>query len=648
MTTNPEQNGRAAQNGRGASNSIPGAAPSGRRLHGMALASVLASLMLTLFLAALDGTIVNTALPTIARDLHGFDRYTWPSIAYLLTSTTMIPIVGKLSDQFGRKWFLMSGVAIFLLGSALCGATPEIASALNVDPMNLFIFFRGFQGIGGGMLFSLVFTSIGDIFPPAERARWQGLFSGVFGLASVFGPTAGGYITDTWGWQWIFYINLPLGIVALILLFRYLPADISARSAAGLGWAGIRRIDFWGAATAAGATICLVFGLNWGGKRDPYGYAWNSPQVIGILVAAAVLLLVFIVIERYFAAEPILPLDLFKNPIFRVGSLLALMVGMALFALVLYLPLYIQGVLGYSPTNSGIVITPLTLALAIGAAAIGQVIAKVGRYQWASILGACVLILGVFLLTRMTATTSLWEVSRNMIVVGAGLGMLQPVLTLAVQNAIPRSRLGVGTGAVTYLRSMGQLLGVALVGAIANNAFTNQLNKTLPESVKQLPPSAQDAATDPNNLQRVIGNPSAQHDAIQAAIAQADKTFVPQAVQAAVAKATANVPPGPGHDDAVAAITKQVTLQVTQSIHTQVTETLNQLFVVAKDALLVSIQAAFWTALVIAVVILILTLFLKDVPLIKSWETPANVRSGQQPGEIGEASEPSQPTSAGL
>jgi EmrB/QacA subfamily drug resistance transporter len=645
MTTNPEQDGRSAQNGRGASNGVPGAAPSGRRLRGMALASVLASLMLTLFLAALDSTIVNTALPTIARDLHGFDRYTWPSIAYLLTSTTMIPIVGKLSDQFGRKWFLMSGVVIFLLGSALCGATPEIASALNVDPMNLFIFFRGFQGIGGGMLFSLVFTSIGDIFPPAERARWQGLFSGVFGLASVFGPTAGGYITDTWGWQWIFYINLPLGIIALILLFRYLPADISTRSAAGLGWAGVRRIDFWGAATAAGATVCLVFGLNWGGKREPLGYAWNSPQVIGILVAAAILFLVFLVIERYVAAEPILPLDLFKNPIFRAGSLLALMVGMALFALVLYLPLYIQGVLGYSPTNSGIVITPLTLALAIGAAAIGQVIARVGRYQWASILGACVLILGVFLLTRMTATTSLWEVSRNMIVVGSGLGMLQPVLTLAVQNAIPRARLGVGTGAVTYLRSMGQLLGVALVGAIANNAFTNQLNKTLPEGIKQLPASAQDAATDPNNLQRVIGNPTAQHDAIQAAITQADKTFVPQAVQAAVAKATANVPPGPGHDETVATITKQVTEQVTQAIHTQLTDALHQLFVVAKDALLVSIQAAFWTTLVIAVIILILTFFLKDVPLIKSWETPANAQGGQQ---LGEAGEPSQPIHSGL
>jgi EmrB/QacA subfamily drug resistance transporter len=648
MATHPPQDGRPEQNGRVPSNGASPATPSGRRLHGWALGSVLASLMLTLFLAALDSTIVNTALPTILRQLHGFDRYTWPSIAYLLTSTTMIPIVGKLSDQFGRKWFLMGGVVIFLLGSALCGATPEIASALNVDPMNLFIFFRGFQGIGGGMLFSLVFTSIGDIFPPAERARWQGLFSGVFGLASVFGPTAGGYITDTWGWQWIFYINLPLGIVALILLFRYLPADLSTRSAAGLGWAGIRRIDFWGAATAAGATICLVFGLNWGGKRDPYGYAWNSPQVIGILGAAAALLVAFLVIERYFAQEPILPLDLFKNRIFTVGSLLALMVGMALFALVLYLPLYIQGVLGYSATNSGIVITPLTLALAIGAAAIGQVIARVGRYQWASILGACVLIVGVFLLTRMDASTSLWEVTRNMIVVGAGLGMVQPVLTLAVQNAIPRARLGVGTGAVTYLRSMGQLLGVALVGAVANNAFTNQLDKTLPEGVKQLPPSAQNAVTDPNNLQRVIGDPAAQRDAIQAAIAQADKTVVPQAVQDAVARATANVPPGPGHDETVAAITQQVTQQVTQAIHTQLTDTLNQLFVVAKDALLVSIQAAFWMALAIAVVILILTFFLKDVPLVKSWGPAATGEQGgqgQQPGEVGE---PSQPLHAGL
>jgi EmrB/QacA subfamily drug resistance transporter len=647
MATDPQPNGRLAQNGRGDSNGAP-TVTSGRRLHGWALGSVLASLMLTLFLAALDSTIVNTALPTILRQLNGFDRYTWPSIAYLLTSTTMIPIVGKLSDQFGRKWFLMGGVVTFLLGSALCGATPEIAAALHVDPMNLFIVFRGFQGIGGGTLFSLVFTSVGDIFPPAERARWQGLFSGVFGLASVFGPTAGGYITDTWGWQWIFYINLPLGIIALFLLFRYLPADISTRSAAGLGWAGVRRIDIWGAATAAGATICLVLGLNWGGKREPYGYAWNSPQVIGILVAAAILLLVFVFIERYIAAEPILPLDLFKNRIFTVGSLLALMVGMALFALVLYLPLYIQGVLGYSATNSGVVITPLTLALAIGAAAIGQVIARVGRYQWVSILGACVLILGVFLLTRMTATTSLWEVSRNMIVVGAGLGMIQPVLTIAVQNAIPRSRLGVGTGAVTYLRSMGQLLGVALVGAIANTAFTNQLNKSLPESVKQLPANAQAAATDPNNLQRVIGDPSGQHDAIQAAITQADKTFVPQAVHAAVAKATANVPPGPGHDGTVAAITKQVTAQVTQTIHTQITDALNQLFVVAKDALFVSIQAAFWTALVIAVIILILTFFLKDVPLIKSWEPPANTQTGQQPGKIGEAGEPSQPMHVGL
>ncbi len=194
------------------------------KLRGLALASVLASLMMTLFLAALDGTIVNTALPSILRDINGYDRYTWPIISYLLTSTTMIPIMGKLSDQFGRKWFLVAGVVVFLVGSALSGASKEFATLLGTDPMNMFILFRGFQGLGGGTLMGLVFTLVGDIFTPAERARWQGLFTAVFALSSVFGPTAGGYITDKWGWPWIFYVNLPLGIIALVPAHS-LPAD---------------------------------------------------------------------------------------------------------------------------------------------------------------------------------------------------------------------------------------------------------------------------------------------------------------------------------------------------------------------------------------------------------------------------------------
>ncbi|HEX9057756.1 MAG TPA: MFS transporter, partial [Ktedonobacterales bacterium] len=326
----------------------------GIHLRGWALASVLIGLLLTLLLSALDQTIVGTALPRIIGDLHGGDRYTWVVTGYLVASTTMIPVISKLSDQFGRKWFLMAGVVIFLIGSALSGAS---------QTMNQLIAFRALQGIGGGMLMSLIFTLIGDIFPPAERARWQGLFTGVFALASVIGPAAGGWITDNTSWRWVFYVNLPVGIAAFLALLIWLPANISARSSRYRGRAALRRIDFPGALTAAGATVSLLLGLTWGGQI----YDWNSPQVIGVLVAAGVLFIAFFIVER-FAVEPLLPLDLFKNQVFAVGALLALGVGLALFAVAIYLPLFIQAVLGQTATNSGTVITPLTVTMAVGAA----------------------------------------------------------------------------------------------------------------------------------------------------------------------------------------------------------------------------------------------------------------------------------------
>jgi len=249
------------------------------RIRGIALVSILAALMLTLLLEALDQTIVGTALPKIIGSLQGFDRYTWVVTAYLLGSTTMIPIVGKLSDQFGRKWFFVAGVILFLLGSILSGA------AQTIDQL---IAFRALQGVGAGMGISLVFTVVGDIFPPAERARWQGIFSGVYGFSSVVGPTIGGWladhgpllgnlVTDTTRWRWVFYINLPLGLIALAALLIYLPSNISARSNRYTGWAAVRRVDFLGALLASSATICLLLGVTWGGNQI---YAWNSPQVI--------------------------------------------------------------------------------------------------------------------------------------------------------------------------------------------------------------------------------------------------------------------------------------------------------------------------------------------------------------------------------
>jgi EmrB/QacA subfamily drug resistance transporter len=569
----------------------------GQRLTGWALAGVLAGLMLTLLLAALDQTIVGTALPRIISELHGFSQYTWVVTAYLLTSTTTIPIVGKLSDQFGRKWFLVAGVIIFLLGSALSGAS---------QTMTQLILFRGLQGIGAGALLGLVFTLLGDLFVPAERARWQGLFAAVFALASVVGPTLGGWITDNANWRWVFYVNLPVGIVALIVLILWLPANISQRTTEARGLAAFKRIDFAGAFTAAGGTVCLLLGLTWGGTA----YPWDSVQVIGILVAAAVLFVTFIVVERFFAVEPILPLDLFKNQIFAAGAALSLLVGMALFAVVIYLPLFLQGVLGQSPTNSGAAITPLTLTLAVSAVLVGQLIARIGRYQIIAVLGAIVMAFGIFLMTRLDVSSSVGELTRDMIVVGLGLGMLQPVLTLAVQNAIPRNRLGTGTGAVTYLRAMGQTLGVAIIGTIVANQMATELTKRLPAAARQLPQAALSAATN----QQVLINSQYRGQLTQQAIHNAVAQAVPQAVAQAVAK----IPPGPEHAARVAAVTAQVTAQVTQQVTQQVTALLNAIFEATRQALAVGIASSFWFALAISGLVIVTTLFLKDVPLVKA------------------------------
>jgi EmrB/QacA subfamily drug resistance transporter len=574
----------------------------GARLQGWALAGVLAGLMLALLISALDQTIVGTALPKIIGDLHGFDRYTWVVTAYLLASTTMIPIIGKLSDQFGRKWLLMVGIIIFLAGSALSGAS---------QTMNQLIIFRGLQGLGAGFLMSLTFTLVGDIFPPAERARWQGLFMSVFALASVIGPALGGWITDNATWRWVFYVNLPIGALALVVLFIWLPMNISVRSTRYTGWAAVRRIDFAGAFTAAGATVCLLLGLTWGGVT----YPWNSAQVISMLSAAGALYAAFFVAERL-AVEPILPLDLFRNQVFAAGALLSLAVGAALFTMAIYLPLFIQAVLGQTATSSGAAITPLMLTMAISGALIGQLIARIGRYQALSILGAIIMTFGIFLLWRMDVSTSLGEVTRNMIVVGVGLGMLMPVLNLAVQNAIPRHRLGVGTGAVTYLRSAGSTIGTALLGTVVNNSVATELTRRLPAAAKGLPAQAVAAATN----QQVLVNPSYEHTLVARATQEATRR--------AVAQAAAQVPPGPQHNQIVAAITPRVVAQVTA----QVTHLFHQIFAATQQALAAGIQHAFALSLGISAAVILITFFLKDVPLTRRFaEVPATQPAARQP-----------------
>jgi len=441
------------------------------RPHGWTLATIVAGLLLTLALSALDATIVGTALPTIAGALHGFEQYSWVVTAYLLTSTTVVPIVGKLSDQFGRKGFLLTGIAFFLLGSALAGTS---------QTMTQLILFRGLQGLGAGCMQTMAFTLVADLFPPAERGRWQGIFVSVLSLALIVGPAIGGWITDHASWRWVFYVNLPVGALALCVLTVWLPSTLSVRSTPYRGWVAVRRIDFAGALKAAAATVCLLLALTWGGST----YPWGSAQVVGLLSGALVLALAFFITERR-VLEPLLPLDLFRNQVFAASSLLALALGMIVYAMIFYLPLFIQGVLGQTATNSGASLAPLFLPVAISAVIGGQVIVKVGRYHFLAVIGALILLFGLFLLVRMDTTTVLLAVTLNMIVIGLGIGILQPVYAVAGQNAIPQDRLGTGTGAMNYLRAMGSLLGTALLGALVTHSAHSSRFTGLSPSARQ-------------------------------------------------------------------------------------------------------------------------------------------------------------------
>jgi EmrB/QacA subfamily drug resistance transporter len=568
-----------------------------RRLHGFALFSVLTALMLTLLLEALDQTVVGTALPRIVGSLQGFDRYTWAVTAYTLASITMVPIVGKLSDQFGRKWFLVVGTSIFLMGSVLAGASQS---------MNQLIAFRALQGLGAGMGIALAFVVVADIFPPAERAKWQSLFGVVYGFANLVGPTLGGWLTDhgplvgtlvteTTRWRWVFYVNVPVGIIALAALLIFLPSNLSVRTSRITGWAAIRRIDIPGAGLSAAATICLLLGLTWGSSGI---YEWSSPQVIGMLIAAGMLFATFLIVERV-VVDPILPLDLFRNQVFAVAALLSLLQLMILVGLIIYLPLFLQGVLGVSATYAGAVITPMTVSSVIGAALAGFAITMLKRYRLITILSALIMTAGVYLLTRMTPSTSLLEAIIFMVIAGIGLGPFFSVLTIAAQNALPRTRLGVGTASVRYLGQLGAVLGVAIVGTVVNQTLANETVKRIPATtVQQLTPQGLKFATSP----QVLVN-SQYHD-----------TVVQTATGYAQRIAVAQVPPGPQHDQIAASVAAQAVQQV---VHL-----LNQVFEALRLSLAVAVQHGFIAILLFSVAALVATFFLKDMPMTQ-----------QQPGE---------------
>ncbi len=414
-------------------------------------------LLLAMLLAALDGTIVATALPTIVGELGGLSRLGWVVTAYMLAQTVVTPLYGKLGDLYGRKIILQSAVVIFLIGSVLCGMSQS---------MMQLIIFRAIQGVGGGGLMVTAQAVIGDIVPPRERGRYQGIFGAVFGVSSVAGPLLGGYFTTHLTWRWIFYINLPLGLVSLAVIAITLPRNPQRVS---------RAIDYIGASLLAVALSAIVLFTDLGGVT----YPWDSPQMIG-LAALAILTLVGFVWAEARAQEPVLPLHLFRNRTFTLTAAIGLVVGVAMFGSVTYLPLFLQVVNGATPTGSGLQMVPMMGGMLFTSIIAGQLISRWGKYKIFPIMGTAVMALGLYLLSRMDATTSVTQASLDMMVLGLGLGMVMQVLIIAVQNSVPYADLGVATSGATLFRLIGGSLGTAVFGAIFAAGLQRNLAQMLP------------------------------------------------------------------------------------------------------------------------------------------------------------------------
>jgi EmrB/QacA subfamily drug resistance transporter len=429
------------------------------------LAGTLTGLLLTLLLAALDQTIVGTAMPQIIAQLNGFDRYPWVTTAYLLTSTIAVPIFAKLSDIYGRKWFFLTGNVLFVAASAFCGGAGQFKFVPG-DGMTQLIVFRGVQGLGAGIAMGLLFTIIGDIFPPAQRAKYQGLFASVFGLASIFGPTLGGWLTDQFSWRWTFYVNLPVGALAaaaILVEFPYFrPHGVQ------------RKIDWWGVLTLTAGLVPLLLALTW--VTD---YGWGSQRVLSLLAAASVMLAAFLFAETR-AVEPVLPLSLFRDPIIAVSTVAVFLFGMGMFGVIVYVPLFMQAVLGVSATRSGSLLTPLMLAFVVASVISGNLMSRTGRYRVLALIGAALATGGMFLMAAMDANTAQRVVIINMIFAGLGMGMAQPVYTLAVQNVAPPAQMGAATASTQFFRSIGATLGVAVFGSVMLTLYHDRFQSNIP------------------------------------------------------------------------------------------------------------------------------------------------------------------------
>ena len=550
------------------------------------LISVMGSVLLGMLLAALDQTIVGPAMPQIIGDLNGFEQYSWVFTSYLLTSTIVVPIFGKLSDLYGRKWFYTGGIAVFLIGSILSGFSANIYEL---------IVYRGIQGIGAGIIFASAFAIVADLIPPANRGKWQGAYGAVWGLSSVLGPTVGGWLTDGPGWRWVFYVNVPVGLIALAVIVAIYPKEtVHATS---------KSIDWLGALTLVASLTPLLLALSLGGTP---GWAWNSGPVIGLFVASVLFLAAFIFVESR-VKEPIIPLDLFKNRIFTVSILTVFMTGVGLFGSTLYIPLFIQAIQGDTATASGNALTPMMISVVIASVISGQIISRTGKYRVIGIVGMVLVTVGMTLLWTMGMDTDRLTTVGYMVLLGLGMGITFPLYTLVVQNAFPMSKVGVVTASLTFFRSIGGTVGVAVLGSVVNTMFHDRFPASFAQSYEGLKASVPE---------QFRGNlPPAE------TITQNLSNLNPQALTSAEGLARMK--------------TELVATGAPPAFVDQLISTITEAM---KSPLFVGIQAAFLIGAVLFAVGLVTTSFLKEIPLRKTHDfSPIMAEGGAPtPGEAAE------------
>ena len=507
--------------------------------------------MLALLLAALDQTIVGTALPRIVAELNGLDRYSWLITGYLVASTVIVPIAGKLGDLFGRKPFLIAGMVGFVAASALCGAAQD---------MDQLIIFRIIQGLFGGMLFASAFTVLGDIYTPAERARIQGLFGAVFGLSSIIGPVVGGFLTDNLGWRWVFYVNLPVGLLGVLVVAAFLPFVRTKAS-----W---RDIDFIGSGALAAGLIPVLVALSVAKDQG-----WTSFEVLGLLGFGLAMLVAFFIIEQR-VKEPIVPFTLFKNRAFAVSMVVGFFAALGMFGMIIFVPLELQGVLGVSVTNSGLLLTPMMLGLIVASILSGQLIPRIKHYHYLGTIGVALMMVGIYLLAQTTTATSQMSITIDIVMVGLGLGVTMPLYINAVQSALPQRYLGVGTSQIQFWRNVGGTVSSAVLGSI----LAQRLPGAIAAEIAKLHLPAAFAGV----LGRSAGNPNQLLD--------------PAQIAATKAKLPAQL--APLYDQAMHAVRQALAL------------TLHDLFLIA---------------IALSTIALIASLFMPDVPL-RSRQSPRQPR----------------------